>query len=108
MGGNTALNLDNVGTLRLYGPYSLEKITLLLDLVPVSLPDRHYPGAEFKDIEIYTQSTGKQYTFDTDKNSRQEVKVANRTFIVTLVRVKELEVPHVPVATEYQFGISEK
>lgn len=108
LGGNTTLNLDNVGTLKLHVPYSLDKITLLLDVVPVSLPNRHDPSVEITDAEIYDHTTGKQYTFDTDKNHRQEIKIANRTFIVTLVGIKKLDVPHVPVATEYQFGISEK
>jgi hypothetical protein len=108
MGGNMVLNLDNVGTLRLHAPYSSEKITMLLDVVPISAPNQHLPGVEFRDIETYNQSTGTQYTFDTDKDRRHEVKVANRTFLVTLMRIKKLDVPNVPVAIEYQFGISEK
>ena len=108
LGGNLTLNLDNLGTLRLHVPYSLAQVTLLLDVVPTTVPIQHDAGVQAEGAEIYNQKTGTAYTFDTNSSKRHEIAIGGRVFVVSLLRVIKLEIPDVPGAVEYQFGISER
>lgn len=108
LGGNDSLSLDNVAILRLHVPYSLTSVTLLLDVVPTSLPDQHNAALIVEGAQYYNQLSGKEYVFNTTNNKRYEIAVAGRVFIVTLLKVVKLNVENVPQALEYQFGISEK
>mgnify|MGYP001591711657 CR=1 FL=1 len=108
LGGIDYLNLDNVATLKLYVPSSLNKVTLLLDVVPISLPDQHNKAFIVEDAQYYNQSLGKQYIFDAGENKRHEIEVGGRVFIITLLKIIKLNITDVPGALEYQFGISER
>lgn len=108
LGGNSTLNLDNIATLILHVPYSMDSVTLLLDVVPVVFPDRYSNLITIEDAQYYNQSNGKQYVFDTGKNKRHEIDIGGRIFIVTLLKIIKLNVAKVSNAIEYQFGISEK
>jgi hypothetical protein len=108
LGGNDTLNLDNVATLKLYGPsYSTTAVTLLLDVVPIELPDKIDGNLQMEGAYTYNHLSAVKYTFDTAKNRRHEITTAGRTFAVTLQKIILLDVPGVSNALEYQFGISE-
>jgi hypothetical protein len=49
LGGKSVLNLDNVGTLRLFVPDSIDQATLVLDTIPMKFPDQGI----FTDIHQY-------------------------------------------------------
>lgn len=108
LGGNDTINLDNIATLKLYVPSSIDRVTLLLDVVPIALPDKQTDFFKVEDAQSYNQTTGVTYVFDTNKNRRHEITLKNRTFIVTLQKIRKLKVENIPGALEYQFGISEK
>jgi hypothetical protein len=107
LGGNEVLTLDNVATLRLFMPHSTSMITLILDIVPVKLPDQHTDKLSIEGMTFSTSPQGSQYVFDMVQN-RREISVAGRTFIVTLLEINKLSVPNVAAPIEYVFGISEK
>jgi hypothetical protein len=107
LGGKLELNLDNAATLRLKSPYSLNMITLMLG-VPISFPDKHTADISIEGAQIIPD-IGKVYTFYTGKNNNSHaVMAAGRVFIITLFKIKKLEIPNVPNPIEYEFGISEK
>jgi hypothetical protein len=108
LGGVDYLNLDNIARLRLYVPYSKEYVTLLLDIIPTDLPSRSGSGISVEGAQIYNQSLGVPYVFDKGTQKRHEITVAGRTFVVTLLQIKQLDVPNVAKPLEYVFGISEK
>lgn len=108
LGGNDVLNLDNLGTLKLHVPYSLTSITLLLDVVPTTLPDKHDENITVEGAQFYNQSLGTQYVFNITDSKRHEIEIAGRIFVITLLKISKLNVPSVPGAIEYQFGIAEK
>ncbi len=108
LGGNRLLNLDNVATLRLRPPYSLNNATLILDVVSQTLPDYHSKTTDIIDFQYYNQSTGTHYIFDTGEHKRHEIRVGGRVFIVTLFKIIKLDIANTPEALEYQFGISER
>jgi hypothetical protein len=107
-GGNDILRLDNVGTLRRHVPFSLDKITLLLNVASLKLPDQRGLNFNIFDMNIYNHKSGKEFLFDRDKNQSHEITVSGRTFTVTLFKVTKLNVPGVAFPVEYSFGISEK
>jgi hypothetical protein len=104
LGGTEILNLDNVATLSLGAPSSMDMVTLFLGLA-TTYPNIRIPGMSIEDRKVMTIE--KRYVFDL-KNRRQEVAVAGRTFIVTLLEIKILDEPRVAKPREYVFGISEK
>ena len=108
LGGVNFLNLDNIAMLRLHVPYSLQSVTLILDIVPMSIIPQTSPGVTVEGAQIYDQSQGTQYIFDTGLNKRHEISVSGRTFVVTLLQINQLSVPKVANPIEYVFGISEK
>jgi len=65
MGGNTTLNLDNVATLISHVPYSNSNVTLLLDVVPLGMPDRHDETIRVEGMQYYNHTAGAEYIFDT-------------------------------------------
>jgi transposase-like protein len=107
LGGNMALQLDNVATLHLTG-HSTQKITLGLDTVPVDMRVKFDPakiqvaGAQFFSVG------NQQFVFDVHANKRREIEVSGRTFIVTLIQVKRNQTVNVANALEWVFGVSEK
>ena len=107
-GGNDSLNLDNIAKLKLHIPFSINLITMLLDVVVTNLPDQHTDNFSVEGTQYYNQTSGTQYIFNTTNNKRHEIAVGGRIFIVTLLSINKLSIPNVPIATEYQFGISEK
>jgi hypothetical protein len=107
LGGNDTLTLANVATLLLGPYYTAFGVTLFLDTPALRLPDKQTAGISIEGARL-SPYMGKSYTFDMVQNQRQEVVVAGRTFIVTLMEVKKLEVPKVATPFEYVFGISEK
>jgi hypothetical protein len=108
LGGIDYLNLDNVARLKLYVPYSANSVTLLLDIVPTSPIVRTSPNVVVEGAQIYNQSLGVQYVFDTGDNKRHEIAVGGRTFVVTLLQINRLGIPNVGNPLEYVFGISER
>ncbi len=108
LGGNSTLRLANVGTLRLHTPYSMKLVTLILDVVPFDLAVKSDPRIEVQGAQGYFHSASAQYVFDVDKNKRQEITVAGRTFIITLLEIKRLSMAAVANPIEYVFGVSEK
>lgn len=108
LGGNDSLNLDNVATLQVHVPYTENSITLLLDVVTTELPSISTESMTVEGVTTYNHRLGATYFFDTAEHKRHNISVGNRTFVVTLLGVKMLDVPNVPVAREYEFGISEK
>lgn len=108
LGGNDQLNLDNVATLQLHVPYSESSITLLLDVVTTSFQPATSEGVTVEGARTYNHNSGTTYLFDTENNKRHRITIGERNFVVTLLRVKLLDVPDVPVAREYEFGISEE
>jgi hypothetical protein len=109
LGGNIALKLDNVATMRLHAPYSLNLVTLILDAVPVDVSVSHNkPGLSIDGAQGCVHRGTEVYTFDIDQNKRREVTVAGRTFILTLLEVRRLSMAGVANPLEYVFGISEK
>jgi hypothetical protein len=108
LGGNDLLNLDNVAKLKLHVPFSMDSVTTLLDVVVTNLPDQHTDNFSVEGTQYYNQTSGTQYIFDTTDNKRHEIAVGGRLFTVTLYSINKLNIPNVPVAIEYQFGISEK
>jgi len=107
LGGNDVLKLGNLAILRLGMPYSLEMVTLHLDATPMRLPDGKNEKITVEGLTITKGGTTK-YTFDTAKNKRHEIVVAGRTYIVTLLESKKLDIPKVSNAKEWVFGITEK
>ena len=107
LGGNHVLKLGNLATLRLHAPYSLGMTTLVLDAAPITLPDHRDETMAIEGLAI-TKGSRTAYTFDTTKNKRHEINVAGRTYIVTLMESKRLDVPGVGNPIEYVFGITEK
>ncbi len=108
LGGIDYLNLDNVAILKHYFPSSSAKVTLLLDVVPTTLPDEHNKNSILEGAQYYNQSSETKYVFDKEKNNRHEIFVGGRNFIVSLLKIHELNIPNVPGALEYEFGISER
>jgi hypothetical protein len=107
LGGNSLLRLDNIATLRLSAPYSASLVTLSLDAAPIIFPDVKNPAIQVEDLKISLGSL-RQYTFNVTDKKRQEIVVAGRAFIVTLLEVRKIPKPEMPNALEYVFGISEK
>jgi hypothetical protein len=107
LGGNMTLHLDNVATLRLAAPYSMEMATLALDVVPIDMQVRHGPEVQVEGPQIYYGSH-QQYMFDVHQNKRKEIEVGGRTFTVTLIQVKRVPIANVGSPIEYVFGISER
>jgi len=109
MGGNNTLNLDNVATLRvgLSLTNRSDIITLFVDTPAISFPAKRTPAMSIEGAELSTH-LGKEYGFDMGKNQRQEIVVAGRTFIVTLLEIKQLDTPGVAAPIEYVFGITDK
>jgi hypothetical protein len=104
LGGTRILTLDNVATLSLGVPSSMDMATLFLGPA-VTYPNVQIPGGSIEDRKfMYIEKT---YVFDLT-NRRREVVVAGRTFIVTLLEIKRLDEPRVANPIEYVFGISEK
>jgi hypothetical protein len=108
MGGNMTLTLDNVATLRLHLPYSMQMLTLLLDVVPMDMRVVHNENIQVQGAQGYFHSGAATYTFDAQQRKRQEITVADRTFIVTLLKIGRLDISGVANPIEYVFGISEK
>lgn len=86
----------------------MDSVTLLLGVVPTALPDKHTEALTVEGLQYYDHTAGSPYVFDTNKNQRHEISLGGRTFIVSLQKVIKLDVPEVPGAIEYQFGISER
>lgn len=101
------LNLDNVATLFPHPPYSLEAITLLLDAIPTYTPGHQGEGYTVDTIYYYDIPENK-YIFDTKNHKRHEIKVGGRTFTVTLIGIKKLDIPDMVLPFQYTFGISEE
>jgi len=108
LGGIDHLNLDNAARLKLHAPYSLESVTLILDVVPTSVTPKSTPGITVEGAQVYDHTSGTQYVFNKTQNKRHEITVSGRTFVVTLLHVKALDVPDVSRAIEFVFGITEK
>jgi hypothetical protein len=108
LGGNMTLRLDNVATLGLHVPYSMQSAPLILDVVPMDLAVEHSPNVSVDGAQGYFHSGSANYVFDVQKNKRHDITVAGRTFIVTLQQVKKMDLPGVANPIEYVFGISEK
>jgi hypothetical protein len=107
LGGNETLRLDNIATMTLV-ENSLTAITLALDSTPISLQLPLPPDAPIA-IQAPTLTVlGKRFIFDVANNKRQQVEVQGRSFSVTLLEVKQLDVPGATNPIEYVFGISEK
>jgi hypothetical protein len=100
LGGNDSLNLDNAGTLKLApGP----EIALIQDVVPLKFPDKKTSKFEIADMQIYVNPPDqKRYVFDINDRKQHEIHAGSRTFIVTLLEVRDFD------PKEYEFGISEK
>jgi hypothetical protein len=79
----------------------MKSVTLMLDTVPMDISVQHIPGVEVQDAKTYSHAATTPYSFDVDQNKRQEITVADRTFIVTLLGVKANPI-------EYVFGVSDK
>jgi hypothetical protein len=107
LGGNEVLHLDNIATLRLFAPYSLSSVTLLLDATPIKFPDREKNGWKFQGGQIFPSDPEKLY-FDNENNKRKEISAGGRTFIVTLQETEKLNIPGVENPIQWTFGISEK
>jgi hypothetical protein len=106
-GGNETLRLDSIATMTLF-ENSLTAITLALDSTPISLQLPLPPNAPIV-VEAPTLTVlGKRFTFDVAKNKRHEVEVQGRSFIVTLLEIRQLDVSGATNPIEYVFGISEK
>jgi hypothetical protein len=105
LGGKNTINLDNVAILSLGDPLSIKMATLYMGPV-VTYPNTTIPGKSVEDRKVIPFD--KMYIFDLAKNQRHEVVVSGRTFIVTLLEIKKLNVPNVPNPIEYVFGISEQ
>jgi hypothetical protein len=108
LGGNMTLRLDNVATLRLHAPYSMQLATMILDVVPMDLAVQHSPNVSVDGAQGYFHSDSVTYVFDVNQNKRKEIVAAGRTFIVTLLEVKKIDRADVSNPIEYVFGISEK
>jgi hypothetical protein len=108
LGGNMNLRLDNVAVLRLHAPYSMQLVTLILDVVPMDMSVNVSPGISIDGAQGYFHNPSAQYVFDVNQNKRREIAVAGRTFVVTLLEVKRLSMAGVANPIEYVFGISEK
>jgi hypothetical protein len=105
LGGTRILNLDNVATLSLGVPSSMNMVTLFLGPA-ITYPNIQIPGGSIEDQKfMYIEQT---YVFELMKTRRREVVVAGRTFIVTLLEIKRLDETRVANPIEYVFGISEK
>jgi hypothetical protein len=108
--GPDTLYLDNVATLITGGVSTGVSITLLLDTPALRFPDKHAPGISLEGAR-FSPHVGPAYSFDLINNQRREISVAGRTFLVTLLEVKKLEIyrgqPE-KLQYEYVFGISEK
>ncbi len=108
LGGTDYLNLDNVATLQLHIPYDINKITLLLNRIPViELPPRSQGGFKIEGFKIVSHKNTEIYTFSTS-NSTQKIKIGSRIFIITLKCISKIEVKDVPNAIQYEFGITEE
>lgn len=108
LGGNDRLNLDNVATLKLHVPYSDNSVTLLLDVVVITLPSNTEGPIKTEGVKSYNHNSGTIYLFDIINNKRHEITISDRTFVVTLFSINKLDVPNVSYAIEYEFGISER
>jgi hypothetical protein len=82
-------------------------VTLILNLVPLQLPDQHNDKISIEGMTFSASPLGSRYVFDMVHN-RREISVSGRTFIVTLLEINKLSVPNVAAPLEYVFGISEK
>jgi hypothetical protein len=100
------INLDNLGTLKLFVPSNDHSVTLLLDVIPLDLPDKYTKEMTVTGLKFYNHMSGKQYTFDTGEFKRHEIEAGGRTFVVSLLRIAQ--VTDMPAFYEYEFGISEK
>ena len=103
LGGKRVLNLDNVATLRLFMPNTIDKVTLILDTTPMTFSDQ----ASNIYMEISTD-LGPQYHFDNRDNKRHDIMVDGRTFTVTLFEIAKLKVQNITNPIEYVFGVSDK
>jgi len=108
LGGIDNLNLDNLARLKLHIPYSLSEVNLILDVIPRTADVKTSPGVSVTDAQIYDHTRGAIFHFDTGKDKRHEIRIAGRTFVVTLLQIKRLDVAPVANPLEFVFGISEK
>jgi hypothetical protein len=105
VGGNDTLNLDNAGTLRtdVSEPETASEITLIQNATPMKFPDKDLPGVKVRDLQVYTSAPNqKKFKFSFNNQTSHDVQASGRTFVVTLMEIKNYDVP------EYEFGISEK
>jgi hypothetical protein len=108
LGGNDVLNLNNLATLKLHVPYSEQGVTLLLDVVPEEHPPVKNENFSVEGIRIYNHASGEKFFFDKEENKRKEITIGDRTFVVTLLKIKKLDFKNVAEPFEFVFGISEK
>ncbi|MCF7835894.1 MAG: hypothetical protein K9M15_02115 [Candidatus Marinimicrobia bacterium] len=108
LGGVDRLNIDNIGTLKASAPYNENSITMYLNVTPLELPPLKVEGRfETQDAQIYRHTDSQKYVFDTQQNKSHKIVLENRIFIVTLNKIKRVELEKVSYAIEYEFGISE-
>lgn len=107
LGGSNTINLDTAGTLKRFVPYSIAGVSMMLDATPVYFPPTSTPEAQIEERSLVI-GIKKVYYFDTDQGQRQKIMVAGRTFAVTLLSIRVLDVTGVSNPLEYKFGISEE
>lgn len=107
LGGNDLLRLGNLATLKLGVPYSLEMVTMVLDATPIRLPGSSDEAVEIDGVTL-TLGSKAQFVFDVKQNQRHEITVAGRTYLVTLLETKKLDIANVGAPYEFVFGITEK
>ena len=105
------LYLDSIGTLTSSIPRDDKSITMVLNSITVKHPPNENGTVNYS----HKYSSEQIYFFDIDNNKSQFVTVQNRTFVVTLQKIKylnEADYSHSSTTLkefqyEYQFGISE-
>lgn len=111
------INLDNVGTLRSWGgsfgnPDPAHQITLALNF-PITVLNKMIAPQSNGAAYSYVKEPDKKdlYVFDTSNMKSHRIKIEGRTFLVTLLNIKDLSSNpenQFDINYEYQFGVKEQ
>lgn len=106
LGGVNLVDLAGVATLRLHVPYSAQKITMALDIVPTRHPDQL--GPDFQSTDIYSYSLPvRTFEFDTQSKKRHTFEVEGKIFTITLREIELLAVESVANPLKFVFSVVE-
>lgn len=107
LGGKNTINVDNVFTLRLSVPYSVNEVTFTINATGVQLPDKNTPQMQVSGAFVTTGPVRTILFNRTDKRTHV-LREGGRAFSVNLTNVRILDTPNVANPLEWQFGIFEQ